>query len=45
VTDLKSPSKAVSRVIHKKPRFAWQRDGWEDEMAGILARYGIRAVS
>lgn len=45
VSDLKSPSKAVSRVIHKKPRFAWQRDGWEDEMAAILARYGIRAVS
>jgi EH_Signature domain len=46
VSDLKSVSKAVNRVIHKKARFAsWQRDGWEDEMAGILARYGIRAVS
>lgn len=45
VPDLKIRSRAVSWVIHKKPRFAWQRDGWEDEMAGILARYGIRAVS
>jgi len=46
VSDLKSLSKAASRVVHKKARFAaWQRDGWEDEIEGILARYGIRAVS
>jgi hypothetical protein len=45
VPELKRQGSAVARVIHKKPRFAWQRDGWEDEMEGILARYGIRAVS
>lgn len=46
VSDLKRPSKAASRVVHKKARFAaWQRDGWEDEIERILAKYGIRAVS
>lgn len=46
VSDLKRLSKAAGRVVHKKARFAaWQRNGWEDEMAGILARFGIRAVS
>lgn len=42
--NLKSRSKATAWVIHKKRRFQWER-GWEDEMEGILARYGIRAIS
>jgi hypothetical protein len=45
VPDLKSRSNATAWVIHKKRRFIWQRNGWEEEMEGILARYGIRAVS
>jgi EH signature protein len=45
VPDLKRQNSAVARVIHNKPKYAWQRDLWQNEMEGILARYGIRAVS
>jgi hypothetical protein len=44
-TNLKKPALAVARVVHSVLRFRWQRKGWEDEMEGILARFGIRPVS
>jgi hypothetical protein len=43
-TNLKRPALAVARVVHSVLRFRWQRKGWEDEMEGILARFGIRPV-
>jgi hypothetical protein len=45
VSSLKSPSTAIARVVHKKHRSSWQSEKWESEMEGILARYGVRAVS
>jgi hypothetical protein len=41
-TDLKNPQTCLAKIVHRKSKSQWHGGGWQEELAQILARNGIR---